>query len=306
MDLLWFKDLAYLAKTGNFSQAAQLANISQPAFSRRIKVLETWVGTPLVDRSHQPVKLTDAGLQMLEAGVQALARLETERENIREALAQPDRYIVTFAAQHSIGWRFFPAWLHAFENAFGPIISRLRADNLPNCIEDLSSGVADYAISYRSKFASGVPRLVGLESLVIGKDRLIPVSKCAENGKPIFSLDGASAGGIPYLRFGSEAPIGHHVEPLISQRGIGDQLKVVYENWMVGALRIRVKDGSGIAWLPQTLVQPDLDNGSLAPAGSPDWFVELDVRLHRISTDTNSLTRKIWAFLAVREGVPLV
>ena len=49
--LQWFKDLGRLALTGNFSQAAHLNNISQSAFSRRIKALEEWVGTPLVDRS---------------------------------------------------------------------------------------------------------------------------------------------------------------------------------------------------------------------------------------------------------------
>ncbi len=306
MDILWFKDLANLAKTGNFSQAALLGNISQPAFSRRIKALESWVGTTLVDRSHQPVKLTDAGLQMLEAGVQALSRIETERDHIREALAQPDKYVVTFAAQHSIGWRFFPSWLHAFENAFGPILSRLRADNRPNCIEDLTNGVADYVISYQSKYSSGIPHIVSLESLKIGEDRLIPVCKCGQDGNSIFSLDNKSAGSIPYLRFGSEAPIGRHIEPLIKKRRFEKKLNVVYENWMVGALRIRVKDGSGIAWLPQTLVQPDLEAGSLALAGTAEWFINLDIRLHRISSNTNSLTRKIWAYLAVRENIPLI
>jgi DNA-binding transcriptional LysR family regulator len=85
MNLFWFHDLANLARTGNFSQAAELSNLSQPALSRRIKAIETWVGTLLVDRSRHPVTLTSAGTQMLEAGQQALARLETERNQIREA-----------------------------------------------------------------------------------------------------------------------------------------------------------------------------------------------------------------------------
>ncbi len=37
MDIQWFKDLGSLADTGNFSQAAVLNNISQSAFSRRIR-----------------------------------------------------------------------------------------------------------------------------------------------------------------------------------------------------------------------------------------------------------------------------
>jgi len=305
MDILWFNDLANLARTGNFSQAAVLGNVSQPAFSRRIRALEDWVGTTLVDRSRHPVRLTGPGQQMLEAGTQALSRLESEREHIREALAQPDKYIVTFAAQHSISWRFYPSWLQAFENAYGSIISRLRADNLPNCIDDLENGVADFVISYRSRYSPGVPALDTLQSLTIGKDLLIPVCKASDEGMPIFSLDDSRAAPIPYLRFGSNAPIGLHIEPLIRERGIEPRLNVIYENWMVGALRIRAQDGGGIAWLPRSVVQPDLDAGLLKIAGSADWYIELDIRLHRIGKQSNTLTRKIWSFLAAREDIPL-
>ena len=306
MDILWFRDLANLARTGNFSQAAVLGNVSQPAFSRRIRALETWVGATLVDRSHHPVKLTDFGEQILEAGMQALSRIESERAHIREIIAQPDKYVVTFAAQHSIGWRFYPSWLQAFEEAYGSILSRLRADNLPNCIDDLQNGVADFVISYRSRYSPGVPPLEGLQSLTIGKDLLVPVSKSKTDDEPIFHLDDPMAETIPYLRFGSEAPIGQHIEPLIRDRGIAKRLNVIYENWMVGALRIRAKDGSGVAWLPRSVVQPDLESGILTIAGNPEWFIDLDIRLHRLATGTNALTRKIWSFLAVREDVPLL
>ena len=306
MNILWFNDLANLARTGNFSQAAVLGNVSQPAFSRRIKALESWVGTALVDRSHHPVKLTDFGQQILEAGLQAMARIEAEREHIREAIAQPDKYVVTFAAQHSIGWRFYPSWLQAFEDAYGSILSRLRADNLPNCIDDLVNGVADFVISYRSRYSPGIPALDSLQSLTIGRDLLIPVCKSSAEDRPMFSLDDPDSSPLPYLHFGSDAPIGRHIDPLISERRIESRLRTIYENWMVGALRIRAKDGHGIAWLPRSVVQPDLDSGLLTLAGSPDWFVELDIRLHRLRNHSNALTRRIWSFLSVREEVPLV
>ena len=74
---------------------------------------------------------------MLEAGLQASARIEHARSQILEARSLPDKYVVTFGAQHSIGWRFYPNWLQAFEEAYGPILSRLRADDLPNCMRDL-------------------------------------------------------------------------------------------------------------------------------------------------------------------------
>jgi DNA-binding transcriptional LysR family regulator len=305
MDTVWFKSLENLGKTGNFSQAAELSNVSQPAFSRRIKALEHWVGAILVDRSRHPVKLTDAGSQMLEAGLQAISRIEVERKLVREALSQPDRYVVTFATQHSIGWRFYPTWLQALENAFGPIMSRLRADDLPNCIDDLKKGEVDFVIAYQSDFSPSMKKFAALESIKIGRDRLVPVCKCGPDGGTLFDIDDPAQESIPYLRFGATAPIGRHVEPLLRARGIEPRLRVVYENSMAGALRVRARDGAGVAWLPQSLVQPDLASGLLTLAGAESWAIGLEIRLHRLNLDSNPLTRKLWTFLALREGVPL-
>jgi DNA-binding transcriptional LysR family regulator len=305
MDFMWFNDLANLARTRNFSQAAELGNISQPAFSRRIRALEGWAGVNLVDRSKHPVSLTSAGLQMLEAGQQALARLENERAQIREAQTLPDQYVVTFGAQHSIGWRFYPAWLQAFESAYGAIMSRLRADNLPNCVKDLEAGEVDFVIAYQSRFARSIDRFGSLESIVIGKDALIPVCKTGHAGAPLFTFDDENAPPVPYLRFGGSAPITRHVEPLLDAMDIQSRLGVVYENSMAGALRIRARDGAGVAWLPRSLVQPDLEAGLLVQTGEPDWEIGLEIRLHRLREHANQLTRKIWVFLAARESVPL-
>jgi DNA-binding transcriptional LysR family regulator len=306
LDILWFKDLANLARTGHFSQAAELSNISQPAFSRRIKAVESWVGVPLVDRSRHPVALTSAGMQMLEAGRQALERLETEREQIIEAQSLPENYVVTFGAQHSIGWRFYPSWLQAFENAFGPIISRLRADDLPNCLKDLQNHDVDFVIAYASAYASSVGNLPGVESILIGRDALIPVCRRQPDGSPLFELGTESATHIPYLRFGASAPISRHIEPLLAEHDLAGRLGVVYENSMAGALRIRARDGAGVAWLPRSLVAPDLESGLLTVTGDPAWEIKLEIRLHRLREHTNKLTRAIWAFLSVRETVPML
>lgn len=306
MDILWFKDLAVLGKTGNFSKAAVQQNVSQPAFSRRIKALEMWVGAQLVDRSSHPMTLTEAGRQMVEAGEQALSRIEIEREQIQAFLAQPDKYVVTFATQHSIGWRFYPIWLQAFENEFGAIISRLRADNLPNCIDDLKKAAVDFVIAYQSDYSPSIPSFPSLESIEIGQDKLIPVCKSGLDNLPLFNIDTPTTLSIPYLQFGEQAPIGRHVEPLLRARGIRGSLAVVYENSMAGALRVRARDGDGVAWLPLSLVKPDLDAGLLARAGNASWSINLQIRMHRTNENTNDLTRKIWKFLSLREGVPLV
>lgn len=305
MNLSWLRDLENLARTGNFSRAAKLSYLSQPALSRRIKAMEAWVGAALVDRTRHPVSLTGAGVQMLEAGQQALSRLESERRGIREAQSLPDRYVVKFATQHSIGWRFYPAWLQAFEEAFGPIISRLRADDLPNCMQDLQAGTVDFVIAFASRRASPIAGLRNVEGVRIGQDLLMPVSKRGPDARPVFSLDERGRTAIPYLRFGITAPISQHVEPLLQGSDLSARLQVVYENSMAGALRIRVRDGLGLAWLPKSLVTPDLEAGVLAPAGGKKWHIPLDIVLYRLRRQSNSLTERIWQFLEAHEAKPL-
>ena len=306
MDILLFRDLQKLQQTGNFSQAAAISNLSQPAFSRRIKALETWVGAELVDRSRQPVKLTEPGRQMLEAGIQALTRIEQERSQIRETQSLPDKYVVTFAAQHSIGWRFYPAWLHALEDTYGPFLSRLRADDLPVCMQDLSNGAVDFVIAYTSAFTSVAHAKSPLsDMIIIGEDQLIPVCKPDADGLPLFGFEEPNVK-MPFLRFGDAAPISAHLVPVFAQYGLTERLRTVYENSMAGALRMRARDGDGVAWLPKSLVKPDLESGGLVRTGRADWAVELSVCLFRNAEHANRITRSIWAFLEIRQNVPLI
>src|SRR5215212_336558 len=66
MELNWLEDFLALAEHRNFSRAAEARHVTQPAFSRRIRALEAWVGTPLVVRSPQGVALNAAGEYLRE------------------------------------------------------------------------------------------------------------------------------------------------------------------------------------------------------------------------------------------------
>ncbi len=304
VDLTLFHDLDRLRQTGNFSRAAQIANISQSAYSRRIQALEAWVGVQLVNRSRQPVVLTDAGRQMLEAGLQAAARVETERSQILETQSLPDRYVVTFGAQHSIGWRFFPAWLQSLEDGYGQFLSRLRADDLPNCMAALRNHEIDFVIFYQglTRTSSSFEDLRGFETVRIGQDRLIPVCKADAQGDPVYQFAHADQTQLPFLRFSDTAPLGQHLTPIFQRFGLHKRLRTVYENSMSGALRMRARDGAGVAWLPESLVAPDIAAGALTRTGADDWAIDLQITLMRDPQHSNHLTRSVWGYLLDRDA----
>ena len=51
LNLSWLDDFMALAASGNFSRAAEERHMTQPAFSRRVRALEEWLGVDLFDRS---------------------------------------------------------------------------------------------------------------------------------------------------------------------------------------------------------------------------------------------------------------
>ena len=75
MQLNWLEDFVDLAKTRSFSRSAENRCVTHPAFGRRIKALEEWVGVSLIERGRNPVVLTSAGLIFLDAAKNALQGL---------------------------------------------------------------------------------------------------------------------------------------------------------------------------------------------------------------------------------------
>ena len=73
MELKWLEDLVVLLEEKSFTRAAVRRHVTQPAFSRRIRLLEDWLGVGFVDRSTKPISIRPSGLA-LEEGVRDLAK----------------------------------------------------------------------------------------------------------------------------------------------------------------------------------------------------------------------------------------
>lgn len=137
MELAWLEDFLALAECLNFSRAAERRNMTQPAFSRRVRAFELWIGVPLFDRSSHRLALTAAGAQFQPVAQDVLRRLYQARQQALEAqsLASSLRFVSTFA----LSLTFFPAWMRKLEEtmALGPV--ELIADNMQACEKIISA-----------------------------------------------------------------------------------------------------------------------------------------------------------------------
>ncbi|MBT9670468.1 LysR family transcriptional regulator [Secundilactobacillus kimchicus] len=80
------KTLTYflqLTETMNYTQAAKILGISQPALTQQMKKLQAAVGAPLFDTFGKKLKITDAGYEMLRATQDINERLTQAADNIQ-------------------------------------------------------------------------------------------------------------------------------------------------------------------------------------------------------------------------------
>jgi len=74
-----------VAEEGRFSRAAQRLHISAPSLSQQIRALERELRVPLFERSPEAVRLTSAGLVLVERGRIILAEVDRARADVRVA-----------------------------------------------------------------------------------------------------------------------------------------------------------------------------------------------------------------------------
>ena len=293
MNLSWLHDFLALAETGNFSRAADARHMTQPAFSRRIRALEDWLGAALFDRSSQPARLTATGEWFLGAAHDLLARTARLPADA-QAVAESTSATLRLAATHALSFTFLPGWLRALEShtTLGPV--RLVSDVLQQCEALLQQGRVQFLLCHAHAAAPGALDAAGCPWVRVGHDSLLPVTAPARGGKPMHKLDGKAALGVPLLAYSAESGIGRVVQAVHGAALQALDAKPVVTAHLATVLKTMAVDGRGVAWLPATLVQDDLDAGRLVLAGAPAWQVPLELRLYRDAAAGTPAAQGFW------------
>jgi LysR family transcriptional regulator, hypochlorite-specific transcription factor HypT len=296
MNTAWFEDFLALAATGNFSRAAEERHITQPAFGRRIRALEEWLGVSLFDRSSQPVQLTTAGHwfeTVARTTLEQIARLPGEAQEVAESHAAT----LKLAATHALSFTFVPAWLRSLEAelSVGPI--QLISDVLPRCKTLLDKREVHFAISHTRPDAPDAPAHTQTPGLKIGKDSLIPVSGPGTQGQALHTLVPSSVSATPFLAYSSDSGLGQILQTALPQDFPLLKLNTVFTAHLASVLRTMALAGRGVAWLPSSLITEDLEQGRLIRAGSLAYDIALDIRLMRQPERMGIAAENFWATL---------
>lgn len=255
MELRQLRYFCVLAKTLNFTRAAELLHIAQPPLSRQIQQMEDELGVVLIERG-RPLKLTEAGRFFNEQAAQLLEQFERTCADTRRMNEASKRFL-------SIG--FAPSTLYG---QLPDLIRRLRSHgdielNLAELItlqqiEALKSGRIDI----------GFGRIVFEDSaivqFVLREDPLVAV---LPSGHPLLlaPVSLAQLARQPFILYpGSPRPsYADHVLKLFANQGLTIQV-VQTPNELQTAIGL-VAAGVGVTLVPASVQRLHRDDIGYTP-----------------------------------------
>lgn len=252
MELKWLEDLVSVVEKGHFARAAEARNITQSAFSRRIKALEIWAGTELLDRSQHPVTLTSAGRNFI-SHAQDIIRLANEARNETMGFSRLAETGVTIACLHTLALFRVPAMVADLKASIGKVEATIIAETrtVEEYLESLFSGASDFFICYRHPAFSFDIDQNQFPRLDIGSDRILPYIRREDYSDDLLGEFGAT---IPYLEYAGTSFMSRVVDHAVRQVPFRKRLKSVYRGTLAESLCTAAISGLGISWLPESVV----------------------------------------------------
>lgn len=290
MNTKWLEDFIALVDCGSFTRAAHSRHVTQPAFSRRIRALENWLGVELVSRNAYPLQLTAAGAEYLPRARKLLADVHQWRADMREWVSPNPRIIV--ATQHSLSLSYCPGWYRRCQPHLGERSFCINAMNLYECIEVFLAAQCDLLLCYVTTRV--VDRLSGngVERINLGTEALTPVCAVDPEGRPL--LDASSGTRLPLIGFPAESFLGELIfAECIPSAPPGVSFDVVYETALSEGVRTMTLNRAGMAWLPAGLVASELEDGTLARVPGLQEH-HLQIALFRQACEGDSPVAAIW------------
>lgn len=293
MDFDWLRDFLALAEHRTFSRAAEVRNITQPAFSRRVRALEEWIGTALFTRSAQGAALTPAGEYFRPQAQALLGALERARRETR-SVGESETAALAIAATHALSFTFFPGWVREVTRSRAPSTINLISDSMAACEQLLLSGQVHFLLCHFHSNARTGFEVGRFPSVRVGDDVLIPMCAPDAEGQAKWSLESSRT--IPYLSYSDASGLGRIIAACQGDKLAHTVTRLTSQ--LAATLATMARDGHGVVWLPQTLTSEDQRRGQLVRAGPEQFDIPVEIRLFRSLETRNKAADELWDDIA--------
>src|SRR3954469_3697382 len=133
-----------IVDTGSVSAAGREANLTQPAVSRSLKLLEEEIGADLFDRQGRGLLLTAAGRALIPCARQLVR--DSERARLQVQRAAEDAYFdLRVGAVDSLGTHVLPECLSGLQTEHPDLKLKLWMGRTQSLLERVERGTLDLA-----------------------------------------------------------------------------------------------------------------------------------------------------------------
>lgn len=294
MELRWLEDYLTLVDCQNFTTAASLRNVSQPAFSRRIQALELWLGVELIDRRKKPFRFTPTALEH-EASIRNLVSQIYQVRNEVQSSTQ-DRITLTLAAQHSLlVTSFLPHFLEKLAASINNLNYRVVSENMDTCAAMFLKGEVDMLIVYETRDnANNIPSHLSIRKH-LGSDEMILVCHpdLAKSQRLKYGRQHLRLLAYPVNSFFGEIVWSEEVPRVLREH----KATIACESSFAVGLREMALASTGAAWLPRSIVLQDLQAGSLVQLDDISEPIAMRVTAHITKLNESPAARQLRAIL---------
>jgi DNA-binding transcriptional LysR family regulator len=279
METKWLEDFITLAQTKNFSKAANLRCVTQPAFSRRIQALEGWLGCELIDRGSYPTRLSPQGEVFYEQALTMLEQIRQARTIVRGGSLQ-SRLPIRVVVPHTLACSKVPYWVSSLKvklaNRLPDLSFQLTASNVHDAVLYFTDGACDFLVCYHHNREPIELDPTKFEVRLLGTERFLPYSALNSQGGSQYELDPLAPLPIPYLSYSKHAYLSKMTD-IAMEAGPVFLKKSLFETDMSESLKSMCEAGLGVAWLPESAVAA---SSGLSVIPGP-YFTDMEVRLYR-------------------------
>jgi len=148
MEMQQLRYVVAVARTGNFSRAAEQCHVAQPSLSQQIQKLEDELGERLFDRMKREAKLTPHGEALLPRAVKILEEVDAAKREACEARSLL-RGRLTIGVLPTIAPYLLPGVLAAFGDKFPRVEIEVQEDTTARLIKLAEAYEIDFALASR-------------------------------------------------------------------------------------------------------------------------------------------------------------
>lgn len=255
------------ASTLNFREAARRTHCSPAAFSARVQGLEDALGATLFTRTTRHVAVTPAGERLLPVALRCLELASACVDAVRE---RPVERSLTLGTRFELGLSWLVPGLDALRRASPGRTLNLVFGDSPELLERARSDELDAVItSYRLRERDLVGVTLHTETYVF-----VAAPGSLPPGGVRGPLDVAD---LSLIDASADLPLFHYLLDARGEQAWPFQRRELLG--AIGAIRLRVLQGAGLAVLPRYFVERDLAEGRLVQLLADTPMVEDQFRL---------------------------